>query len=66
MIHAISEFEFHISPARSSSRPQTGTGTMAATSSTCAATPGSLVRRIDPPTAASRSGMSPSRQQRTS
>jgi hypothetical protein len=32
--HAVTEFEFHISPVPSSSRPQTGVGTCATTSST--------------------------------
>ena len=32
--HAITEFEFHISPVPSSSRPQTGVGTCATSSST--------------------------------
>ena len=35
--HAITEFEFHISPVPSSSRPHTGVGTCGTTSSTCRA-----------------------------
>ena len=31
--HEVSEFEFHISPARNSSRPQTGVGTSGTSSS---------------------------------
>ena len=42
---AITEFEFHISPARSSSRPQTGRGTAATRSSSRPATRGSPVSR---------------------
>ena len=45
------EFEFHISPAFSSSRPQTGLGTVATRSSSRRATRGSLLSRWVPPTA---------------
>jgi hypothetical protein len=63
---AIIEFEFHISPACSSSRPHTGVGTVAARSRTRWAKAGSLVSRRGPPTASARSGIVPPRQQRTS
>jgi EAL domain len=43
--HAITEFEFHISPAFNSSRPHTGVGTVATRSSSRPATMGSLVSR---------------------
>ena len=49
---ATTEFEFHISPASSSSRPHTGVGTVATRSSSRRATRGSLVSRRGPPTAA--------------
>ena len=42
---AITELEFHISPASSSSRPQTGLGTVVTRSSTSRATRGSLLSR---------------------
>jgi len=64
--HAITEFEFHISPAFSSSRPQTGLRTVAIRSSNRRATVGSLLSRREPPTAWPRSGIDPPRQQRTS
>ena len=48
---AITEFEFHISPAWSSSRPQTGRGTAATWSSSRRATFGSPVSRRAPPAA---------------
>jgi hypothetical protein len=63
---AVSEFEFHISPAASSSRPQTGVGTSAARSSTRCATCGSSVSRCGLSTASATSGMTPPYQRRTS
>jgi Domain of unknown function (DUF3459) len=60
------EFEFHISPARSSSRPQTGVGTSGTSSSSRRARSGSSLRRCGLSTASPRSGMTPSRQRRTS
>ena len=45
MSHEITEFEFHISPAWSSSRPQTGVGTPSTSSRKRSARPGSSVRR---------------------
>jgi hypothetical protein len=64
--HEITEFEFHISPARSSSRPHTGVGTDGMRSRTRCARPGSLVRRSGLSTASETSGITPSRQQRSS
>jgi hypothetical protein len=63
---AITEFESHISPAWSSSRPQTGVGIVARTSSNLRATSGSIVSRCGAPTASTKSGMEPPRQRRTS
>jgi hypothetical protein len=63
---AIIEFEFHISPAFSSSRPQTGVGTVVTRLSSRRATRGSLLSRSGSPTARSRSGIDPPRQQRIS
>jgi hypothetical protein len=54
---AATEFEFHISPVSSSSRPHTGVGTVATASRSRRATRGSLVSRWGPPTAAPRSAM---------
>jgi len=48
---AIIEFEFHISPAASSSRPRTGVGTAATRSITRRATAGSVLSRRGPSTA---------------
>ena len=45
----ISEFEFHISPACSSSRPQTNVGTHGTASRTRLATAGSSDSRLGPP-----------------
>ena len=64
--HATIEFEFHMSPVRSSSRPQTGRGTLATSSRTRRATSGLAVSRRGPPTAHWRSGIVPPRQQRSS
>jgi hypothetical protein len=63
---AITEFEFHISPAFNSSRPQTGLGTVLTRSSSRRATRGSVLSRVGAPTAKPRSGIDPPRQQRTS
>ena len=57
IIRAIMEFEFHLSPALSSSRPQTGVGTVAVRSSSWRAAAGSLLSWRGPPTAQSRSGI---------
>ena len=62
----IMEFEFHISPAPSSSRPQTGVGTEAMKSSTRWASAGSSLRSRGLSTASATSGMTPLRQRRTS
>ena len=64
--HEIKEFEFHISPARSSSRPHTGSGTDGTRSSRRRATAGSSVSRRGLSTASATSGMTPSRQRRIS
>ena len=64
--HDTTEFEFHMSPVPSSSRPQTGLGMRGTRSSSRRATRGSSVRRRGLSTASPRSGMTPSRQQRTS
>jgi hypothetical protein len=66
MSHAITEFEFHISPAPSSSRPRTAFGTRDTAASSRRATTGSSESRSAPPTAYGRSGIEPSRQQRSS
>jgi len=63
---AITELEFHISAARSSSRPQTGLGTAATRSSRRCAITGSSLRRWGLATASPASAMTPSGQQRTS
>ncbi len=60
------ELEFHISPAPSSSRPHTAVGTRGARSSTRCARRGSSVSRCGLSTASAASGMTPSRQRRTS
>jgi hypothetical protein len=62
----MTEFEFHISPALSSSRPHTGLGTLAATSSSRRANHGSVLTKHGPPTASARSEIDPPRQHRTS
>ena len=64
--HEFSEFEFHISPAPSSSRPQTGVGTCGTSSSSRRAQSGSSLRRCGLSTDSATSGMMPSRQRRTS
>jgi hypothetical protein len=64
--HEISEFEFHISPVRSSSRPHTGVGTEGARSRTRCARTTSVATRTGPDTAWARSGMEPPRQRRIS
>ena len=61
-----SEFEFHISPVRSSSRPQVGVGTSGTSASTARAATASVRIGRAPPTAASTSPIVPSRQRRTS
>ena len=63
---AITEFEFHISPAFNSSRPQAGLGTLPTRSSSRRATRGSALSRLGAPTASPRSAIVPPRQQRTS
>jgi hypothetical protein len=62
----ISEFEFHMSPVPSSSRPQTSAGTEGTSSSSTDARSGSAVTRVGLAIACARSGMTPSRQRRTS
>jgi hypothetical protein len=64
--HEISELEFHISPVASSSRPQTGVGTSATSSSTRCASETSSVNSCGLSTASSMSAITPSRQRRTS
>ena len=64
--HAITEFEFHISPVCSSSRPQTGVGTCGTASSTRRAQPSSLLSRCGLSTASATSGIRPPRQTRIS
>jgi hypothetical protein len=64
--HAITEFEFHISPVPSSSRPHTGVGTCATTSRTRRARCSSLVSCRGLSTASAMSGMCPFRQRRIS
>ena len=63
---AITEFEFHMSPVRRSSRPQTSLGTSGSRSRSRRATSGSPLRRRGPPTASPRSGITPPGRQRTS
>ena len=53
----IREFEFHISPAPSSSRPHTGVGASGTSSSSRRAQSGSSLRRRGLSTASARSGM---------
>jgi hypothetical protein len=64
--HAITEFEFHISPASNASRPQTGVGTDVTSSSTRRAHSGLSLSRRGLSTASAMSGMTPSRQRRIS
>jgi hypothetical protein len=66
MSHEITEFEFHISPARSSSRPHTGVGTCGTNSSSLRAQSASSLSRFGLSTASATSGMIPSRQRRIS
>jgi len=63
---ATAELEFHISPAPSSSLPQVRTGISRNIASTAATVAGSEVVRTGLSTASATSGMTPSRQQRTS
>ena len=63
--HAITEFEFHISPVQSSSRPQTGVGTCA-TTRVPDERDSSLVSRRGLSTASATSGICPFRQSRIS
>ena len=58
MSQAIVEFEFHISPACSASRPQTGVGTSGTSSSSRRAQSGSSLRRFGLSTASAMSAMS--------
>jgi hypothetical protein len=64
--HEASEFEFHISPVPSSSRPHVRAGNSGTRSRTLRAVLGSLLTLTGPPTAAATSGIEPPRQQRTS
>jgi len=64
--HDTTEFEFHISPAPNSSRPQVGLGTRATRSSRCSAGPRSQLSRRGLSTASATSGMTPSRHRRIS
>ena len=63
---AVSEFEFHISPVASSSRPQTGVGTCPARSSSRRASAPSPLNRRGLSTASATSGIVPPGQRRTS
>ena len=63
--HAITEFEFHISPVSSSSRPHTGVGTRGTTSSTRRACCSSSVSRLGLSTASATSGISPLPRERS-
>lgn len=65
-VHAITEFEFHISPVLASSRPHTGVGMVGSTSMIRVAMVASVLSRTGLPTAAARSGITPLRQHRTS
>lgn len=60
------EFEFHISPTRASSRPHTAVGTEGSWSMIRTRRSGRVETRTGLSTAASMSGMTPSRQHRTS
>jgi hypothetical protein len=66
MSHAITEFEFHISPARDSSRPHVSVGTRGTSSSSRRARTASVVRRDGLSTASPTSGIEPFCQRRTS
>jgi len=63
---ATKEFEFHISPACSSSRPQTGVGAAGISASSLPVVSGSAVSRRGLSTASARSGIVPFRRQRSS
>jgi len=63
--HAITEFEFDISPVSSSSRPHTGVGTRGTTSSTRRACCSSSVSRLGLSTASATSGISPLPRERS-
>jgi hypothetical protein len=63
---ATTEFDVHISPAPSSSRPQTGRGTVPIAARIRRAASRSDETRRGPPTASARSGIVPPRRQRTS
>jgi hypothetical protein len=58
--------EFHISPVRSSSRPQVTGGTLGTSSSSSDARAASVLISTGLSTASATSGMTPSRQRRTS
>jgi hypothetical protein len=62
----VNELEFHVSPAWLSSRPQTSVGTAGTRSRTCCASNGSFVSCCGLSTASPISGITPSRQRRTS
>lgn len=64
--HATKEFEFHISPVPSSSRPHVSGGTRRRASSKASTVATSSVTRVGLSTASAMSGMTPPRQQRTS
>ena len=64
--HETTEFEFHISPAESSSRPQTGVGTRRTASSTSRAVSSLSVRSRGLSTASAASGMLPASHTLTS
>jgi hypothetical protein len=66
MSQAITEFEFHISPARDSSRPHVSVGTLGTSSSSRRARTASVVRRDGLSTASPMSDIDPPRQRRTS
>ena len=64
--HDTTEFEFHISPVSSSSRPHTGVGIVGRSSRILGALERSAVSLTGLPIAASMSGIRPSRQRRIS
>jgi hypothetical protein len=66
MTHAMTEFEFHISPVFNSSRPHTGVGTNETTSRTRRARASSALNRCGLSTASATSGIRPPRQSRIS
>jgi hypothetical protein len=65
-IHEITEFEFHISPVESSSRPQTGVGTCGTISTTSRAQRSLSLSRCGLSTASAMSGILPPRHSRIS